>query len=66
MTREEMGAALRTQREKRGLTQEDLAFRMDTSPSLISRIENGRENFTIATLLRMLEELDVACRLIAH
>jgi ribosome-binding protein aMBF1 (putative translation factor) len=47
-----VGVFLRNAREKAGLTQEDLARRMHTHKSAISRIERHAENITLATLER--------------
>lgn len=45
-----IGALLRLEREKAGLTQEELARRMHTHKSAISRIENHAENIGLGTL----------------
>ena len=45
-----IGALLRLEREKAGLTQDELARRMHTRKSAISRIENHAENIGLATL----------------
>lgn len=37
-------------RKKLGLTQHDLALRMNTKQSVISRIENGNQNVTLGSL----------------
>lgn len=38
------------QRNQRGLTQSELAQRLNTSQSVIARIENGKQNITIGNL----------------
>ncbi len=43
-------------REKRGLTQTQLAAQLHTSPAVISRIENGR-NVELKTLQRIAQAL---------
>lgn len=43
---------LRTLREKAGLTQDELAKRMHTQKSAISRIENKAEDIRISTLIK--------------
>ncbi len=43
---------LRELREKAGLTQEELANKMHTQKSAISRIENKSENIRVATLFK--------------
>lgn len=45
-----IGALLRLEREKAGLTQEELARRMHTRKSAISRIENHAENIGLGML----------------
>jgi len=47
-----IGVFLRSERERAGLTQEDVARRMSTRKSAISRIENHAENINLATLHR--------------
>ena len=47
-----LGVFLRHVREQTGLTQEELANRMHTQKSAISRIENHAENINLATLER--------------
>jgi ribosome-binding protein aMBF1 (putative translation factor) len=45
-------------RAELGLTQEELAARMRTSHSAISRIESGQHRTSVATLERLAEALD--------
>jgi DNA-binding XRE family transcriptional regulator len=45
-----IGIVLRQARETAGLTQEQVARRLGTKKSAISRIENHAENVTLATL----------------
>jgi len=47
-----IGVFLRRVREEARLTQDELANRMNTRKSAISRIENHAENINIATLQR--------------
>jgi len=47
-----IGVFLRSERERAGLTQEEVARRMSTRKSAISRIENHAENINLATLHR--------------
>jgi ribosome-binding protein aMBF1 (putative translation factor) len=46
-------------RDELGLTQEQLAKRMGTSHSAISRIESGQHRTSVATLERLAQALDV-------
>ena len=48
---------LRTLREEAGLTQQELANKMHTQKSAISRIENKSEDVRVSTLLRFAEVL---------
>lgn len=45
-----IGVLLKQAREETGLTQEELAFRMNTKKSAISRIENHAEDIKLSTL----------------
>jgi transcriptional regulator with XRE-family HTH domain len=41
-----------------GLTQEELATRMGTSHSVVSRLESGQHRFSFATMRRLAKALD--------
>ncbi len=45
-----LGVLLRQAREEAGLTQEDMALKLNTKKSAISKIENHAENVTLSTL----------------
>ena len=47
-----IGVLLRQARERAGLTQEDVARRLDTKKSAISRIENSAGSIRLSTLER--------------
>lgn len=51
----EIGKLIRNAREKRGLTQQELAIMSGTSRSYISRIENNRSDIEIGTLRKIIE-----------
>ncbi len=53
-----IGIFIRKLREKRGLTQEELALRLLTSQSAVARIENGGQNLTAGELLRIGDALE--------
>lgn len=57
-SRTKIGRTIRTIREKRGLSQEQLAEKMNISRSTISKIENGKFNFSIDYLLKFGDYLD--------
>jgi len=47
---EKIGKELRNIRKRQGLSQGELAKKMDVSQQLISRIEKGKENISLSTL----------------
>lgn len=47
-------------REEKGLTQKDLAERVGTKQSVISRLEKGRANPTVAFLMRLAQALQTS------
>ena len=52
-----VGAMLRSARESAGLTQEELARRLKTKKTAISRIENHAEDIKLSTLERVAKAL---------
>lgn len=56
--RSKIGDTIRTIREKRGLSQDQLAVIMNISRSTISKIENGKFNITVDYLARFSIPLD--------
>jgi ribosome-binding protein aMBF1 (putative translation factor) len=52
-----IGVILRQARESAGLTQEELAFRLKTKKTAISRIENHAEDIKLSTLDRVAKAL---------
>ena len=53
-----IGQFIRSLREKKGWTQEELANVLETSQSSIARMENGDQNFTTETLERVSQALN--------
>jgi transcriptional regulator with XRE-family HTH domain len=53
------GANVRAARLERGWTQEDLAHKTGLASVQVSRIERGRREVRLTTLLRLLRALDV-------
>ena len=51
----ELASAVIEARAVAGLTQEELADRMDAKQSLVARIESGEQSTTVKTLLRVAE-----------
>lgn len=56
--RTKIGDTIRTIREKKGLSQDQLAVIMNISRSTISKIENGKFNITVDYLARFSIPLD--------
>ena len=52
-----IGLILRQEREKSGLTQEELAKKIRTTKSAISRIENHSEDIKLSTLIKVAKAL---------
>lgn len=52
-----IGEQLKAERSKAGLTQEQLAEKIGTKKSFISRIENGRADIQISTLVKLFNGL---------
>ena len=52
-----IGVMLRQAREAAGLTQEELAFKLKTKKTAISRIENHAEDIKLSTLKRVASAL---------
>src|SRR3954465_1166621 len=57
--RDYIAQVVREARRARGLTQEDLAARIGVATQSLSNLERGKTMPTIATLMRMAEELDM-------
>lgn len=52
-----LGVLIQEARKKQNLTQEELALRIGTSKSYISRIENDASDIRLTTLMRIAEGL---------
>jgi HTH-type transcriptional regulator/antitoxin HipB len=52
-----VGRALRELRKRTGLTQEQVAERMGTSSTYLSRLEAGQRDIRLSTILRLLDAL---------
>ena len=52
-----VGEMMRSARESAGVSQEDLALRLNTKRTAISRIENHAEDIKLSTLARVAEAL---------
>lgn len=55
-----LGAAVRELREKRGISQEDLAHEAGITTSTVSLIERGRSNPTWSTVKNLARALNVS------
>ena len=58
-----IGVLLRQAREKEGITQEEIARKLNTKKSAISRIENHSEDIRLSTLRKYAEALGKEIRL---
>jgi transcriptional regulator with XRE-family HTH domain len=58
-TKQMIGARIKQIRNRKGLTQDQLAEKMEISPKYLSSIERGRENPTLDTLIKLSDSLDV-------
>jgi ribosome-binding protein aMBF1 (putative translation factor) len=54
-----IAASIQRQRHVKGYTQKDLADKLGVSQVMISRWENGEENFTVATLAKISAALEM-------
>ena len=54
-----IGMRIKELRKRRGLSQESLAEKADTSPNYVSRMERGTENPTLDMLIKISEALAV-------
>lgn len=57
--RAHVGVALRSRRLQRGLSQEELAFRVDVTQGSISNYELGRCDVPLTVLLRVCDALEI-------
>ena len=51
-----LGELLKDEREKANMTQAEMAEKIGTKKSYISRIENGRADIQLSTLYRLIEQ----------
>ena len=58
-TKQMIGARIAEIRNRKGITQEQLAGKMGISPKYLSSIERGKENPTLNTLINLSVSLDV-------
>ena len=58
-TSEYIGARIRQCRREKGLTQEQLAERIDIAPNYLGQIENGRRGVNLTNLVKIANELNV-------
>ena len=57
--KERFGRAVKAARVEKGLSQEELAMRIDADQAYVSRIEAGRMNVTLETADQIAEALEV-------
>lgn len=56
----EIAEQIREEREKLGLTQKNLADKLDISQQIISRVESGKHNISLATLNKIYQKLGIS------
>lgn len=56
--RASIGRKLRTMREERFLSQSEVALRAHMRPEVLSRLESGKGNPTVATIRRIVRALE--------
>lgn len=61
---EELGRAIKKARMVRGLTQQELALRTNTSVKFISNVENGKDTAHIGKVLLLVRVLDMGTQLV--
>lgn len=54
-----LGARIREERKVRGLTQEQLAEKIEITPRYLSRLEGGQQSPSIETLIKLTEIFDI-------
>lgn len=54
-----VGANIKRIRKKQKLKQVDFATKMEVEPSVVAKIEAGKKNITLKTLLKISEALNV-------
>ena len=55
----QIAAIIQRQRKEKGYTQQELASKLGVSQVMVSRWENGEENFTISTLAKISAALGI-------
>jgi len=55
----QVAVIIQRQRKTKGYTQKELAARLGVSQTLVSRWENGEENITLATLVKIAFALEI-------
>jgi transcriptional regulator with XRE-family HTH domain len=63
---EQFGANLRRIRRKRGLTQEELAYRVGMDVSYLSELENGRKEPCLRKMKEITQGLDITLTELLH
>ena len=61
-----VGAAIRKERTRAGLTQERLAEKADLHPNYMGRVERGEEHVSLSALRRIAKALNVRVRHLVH
>lgn len=64
MLTQQLGEALKAERERQGLTQKFIAERMKCSQSLVQNIEYHNRDFRLSTIERYADALNVSLKVI--
>jgi len=64
MLTQQLGEALKAERERQGLTQKAIAERMKCSQSLVQNIEYHNRDFRLSTIERYADALNVGLKVI--
>lgn len=65
-TLQQFGENVRQARQDRGWTQEDLAHKTDLAIVQVSRIERGKREIRLTTLIRLLDGLELQPQTLLH
>lgn len=64
MLTQQLGEALKAERERQGLTQKVIAERMKCSQSLVQNIEYHNRDFRLSTIERYADALNISLRVV--
>ena len=62
MTQKDIGERIKALRKQKNLSQKDFAFMCGFDRTYLSRVESGKQNLTISTLIIICEKLGVSLK----